>query len=160
MNLLSRAVVLALLTVLAGPISASAAPAWTWPVEPPYAVARSFDKPEQNWLPGHRGVDLTAREQAPVFAAGSGQIMFAGDVGGKPVVSVQHPDGLRTTYEPVTATVSAGDQVEAGQAIGVLVAGHPGCESAACLHWGLRRGDDYLDPLRLLAPRKVRLKPL
>ena len=31
-----------------------------------------------------------------------------------------------------------------------LLAGHPDCPVAACLHWGLRRGQTYLDPLSLL----------
>ena len=43
--------------------------------------------------------------------------------------------------------------------IGTLVPGHAGCPADACLHWGLRRGDTYLDPLRLLVVR-VRLLPL
>jgi hypothetical protein len=38
-------------------------------------------------------------------------------------------------------------------------AGHPGCPAAACLHWGLRRGEVYLDPMLLLGFR-VRLLPL
>jgi hypothetical protein len=50
--------------------------------------------------------------------------------------------------------------VAAGDPIGVLLTGHAECEVAACLHWGLRRDDDYLDPLMLVAPRKLRLKPL
>jgi hypothetical protein len=35
-----------------------------------------------------------------------------------------------------------------------------GCPVAACLHWGLRRGEVYLDPLSLLAPPEVRLLPM
>ena len=40
----------------------------------------------------------------------------------------------------------AGQQVRAGDPVAVLVAGHEGCPVAACLHWGLRRGEQYLDP--------------
>jgi murein DD-endopeptidase MepM/ murein hydrolase activator NlpD len=76
------------------------------------------------------------------------------------VVSVDHPGGLRTTYEPVTASVHAGDPVALGSPLGVLEPGHPVCALAACLHWGLRRGAVYLDPLLLLKPLRVRLKPL
>jgi murein DD-endopeptidase MepM/ murein hydrolase activator NlpD len=71
-----------------------------------------------------------------------------------------HPGGLRTTYEPVIATVHTGDAVTAGQSLGALEAGHPGCPVAACLHWGLRRGEQYLDPLALLGLGRVRLLPL
>ncbi|GFJ89047.1 hypothetical protein Prum_026890 [Phytohabitans rumicis] len=112
------------------------------------------------WLPGHRGVDLAAPAGAPVRAAGTGVVHFAGTVAGRGVVSVAHPNGLRTTYEPVEPTVRTGDRVAVGDQIGLLTAGHPGCPEAACLHWGLRRGDAYLDPLALLGLGRVRLLPL
>jgi murein DD-endopeptidase MepM/ murein hydrolase activator NlpD len=78
------------------------------------------------------------------------------------VVSVAHAGGLRTTYEPidVEATLRAGHPVTAGETLGVLAAGHPGCAADACLHWGLRSGDVYLDPLALLGLGRVRLLPL
>ena len=41
-------------------------------------VVRGFDPPEQRWLPGHRGVDLTATPGAAVRAAGDGRVRFAG----------------------------------------------------------------------------------
>jgi murein DD-endopeptidase MepM/ murein hydrolase activator NlpD len=76
------------------------------------------------------------------------------------VVSVDHADGLRTTYEPVTPAVVAGQAVRAGEVIGTLDAGHPGCPLTACLHWGLRRGEVYLDPLALVGRARVRLLPM
>jgi murein DD-endopeptidase MepM/ murein hydrolase activator NlpD len=81
-------------------------------------------------------------------------------VGGRPVVSLDHTGGLRTTYEPVDRSVAAGQQVARGSPIGTLGAGHAGCPREACLHWGLRRGETYLDPMRLLRPVRVRLLPL
>ena len=89
----------------------------------------------------------TAGSCSPARSAGAG------------VVSVTHTGGLRTTYEPVTPAVAAGDLVSAGDILGTLDAGHGGCP-AACLHWGLRRGDVYLDPLLLLGLGRMRLKPL
>jgi murein DD-endopeptidase MepM/ murein hydrolase activator NlpD len=50
--------------------------------------------------------------------------------------------------------------VRRGDLLGMLSAGHAGCAAAACLHWGLRRGETYLDPLSLLRPPRVRLLPL
>lgn len=88
-------------------------------------------------------------------------MVFAGPVAGHGVVSVQHDDGLRTTYEPITPVVTAGAMVQAGTVIGLLQAGHPGCPADACLHWGVRRERlDYLDPLVLLRPPHVRLLPV
>jgi len=95
---------------------------------------------------------------APGAAAGT--VVFVGVVAGRGVVSVAHPGGLRTTYEPVNATVVVGAQVARGDPIGRLQPGHPGCPVAACLHWGLRRDDVYLDPLALLGLGRVRLLPL
>ena len=131
-----------------------------WPVQDA-RVLRRFDPPPQPWLSGHRGVDLSGSPGVVVRAAGAGTIVFTGEVAGRAVVSVSHPGGLRTTYEPVVGRgLSVGDSVAAGQEIGTLTEGHPGCPGAACLHWGLRRGGDYLDPLVLLGLGRVRLLPL
>jgi murein DD-endopeptidase MepM/ murein hydrolase activator NlpD len=87
-------------------------------------------------------------------------VVYAGTLAGRGVVSVMHAGGLRSTYEPVTPSVAIGDAVTAGQPLGTLVAGHPGCPAAACLHWGVRSGRDYLDPLTLLGLGRVRLLPM
>lgn len=144
----------------AGSRSPGTVPAFQWPLpgEPP--VVRRFDPPPQPWLPGHRGVDLAAAVGKPVLAAGDGVVTFAGAVAGRPVLTVTHAAGLRTTYEPVHSDVEVGTPVLTGMPIGRLWAGHPGCAAAACLHWGLRRGDTYLDPLALLGRGPVRLLPL
>lgn len=131
---------------------------YRWPVPGPPHPGRLFDPPSTTYGRGHRGVDLVAPAGGPVLAAGDGTVVFAGSLAGRGVVSIQHPDGLRTTYEPVTATVTVGVGVRAGQQIGILEAGHPGCSASACLHWGVRRGADiYLDPLRLIGRWEVRL---
>ena len=64
-------------------------------------VIRAFDKPEENWLPGHRGVDLALSVGSDVLAAGDGTVAFAGPVAGTPTISIDHSDGVRTTYQPV-----------------------------------------------------------
>ena len=156
----------ALLVLLGGVPAASAAPVpvpvagpWGWPVTGAPVVTRSFAPPPSPYAAGHRGVDLAAEPGRPVVAAGAGVVAFAGTVAGRPVVSVDHPGGLRTTYEPVTPSVAAGQAVALGTPLGELAAGHAGCPVEACLHWGLRRGETYLDPLALLRPPRVRLLP-
>jgi murein DD-endopeptidase MepM/ murein hydrolase activator NlpD len=140
-----------------GPLAPAGSYSWPLPGFP--TVVRDFDPPPHPFGRGHRGVDLAGAAGGPVLAAGAGTVVFAGPLAGRGVVSIDHPGGLRTTYEPVLASVAAGELVERGQQIGTLEAGHPGCASAACLHWGLRRGADYLDPLQLLAPGPLRLMP-
>jgi hypothetical protein len=122
-------------------------------------VVRGFDPPDTPYGSGHRGVDLAAPAGTAVLAAGPGVVVYADLLAGRGVVSIQHAGGLRTTYEPVAPTVAAGEPVEAGAVIGHLVAGHPGCARSACLHWGLRRGESYLDPLLLINRGPVRLLP-
>ena len=136
-----------------------------WPLRPGFpVVCRPFDAPAPDWQPGHRGVDLIGAPGQPVYAAGAGTVVFAGLLAGRPVVSIAHPGGLRTTYEPVEAVVRAGQVVGSSSALGRLAVGHLGCPATACLHWGAMWGPaaraDYVDPLGLLITTPVRLKPL
>jgi murein DD-endopeptidase MepM/ murein hydrolase activator NlpD len=140
--------------------ASDAAVPYRWPLDGEAEVVRSFEPPVRRWHPGHRGVDLAARPEVVVRAAGPGVVRFAGPVVDRTVVSIDHPDGLRTTYEPLTPMVAAGDRVAAGDPIGVVVPGHGGCPREACLHWGVRHDHHYLDPLALLGLGRVRLLPV
>jgi murein DD-endopeptidase MepM/ murein hydrolase activator NlpD len=132
---------------------------YAWPLSPPPIVASPFRAPEHAYGPGHRGADLLGSVGQAVLAARAGVVVFAGAVGGRGVVSVDHDDGLRTTYEPLQPMVRAGTAVAAGAVLGVLLPGHRTC-TPACLHWGVRRNRlEYLDPLVLLRPTRVRLLP-
>ncbi|MFY9263451.1 MAG: M23 family metallopeptidase [Actinomycetaceae bacterium] len=119
-------------------------------------VIREYSAGEQNWLPGHRGVDVELAVGSPVYAAGSGTVIYAGMLNDRSLVSIEHANGLRTTYEPVTALVTVGEHVVGGQLIGTLDAGH--CVFNECLHWGAKYGsEDYINPLALLQG-PIRLK--
>jgi murein DD-endopeptidase MepM/ murein hydrolase activator NlpD len=128
---------------------------WVRPV--PGEVARPFDPPAQDWSAGHRGVDLAAGADAAVRSPTNGTLTFAGAVAGKPVVVVAHPGGLRSTFEPAVAALPRGSLVTAGQVVARTASagasesaatGH--CTPGVCLHWGVLRGQTYLDPLLLL----------
>jgi len=157
------ALMMLLAVVCAAPVKADNG-RLTWPLQPRPAVLREFDAPSPNWQRGHRGVDLAGVPGQPVFAARQGTVVFAGELAGRPVVSVAHPGGLRTSYEPVIAAVRPGRLVATGSPLGELAAGHAGCPAPACLHWGAMWGPaanaDYVDPLGLLATTPIRLKPL
>lgn len=135
-----------------------------WPLRPPPAVTRGFDAPAPDWQRGHRGVDLAGVPGQQVYAAGPGTVVFAGDLAGRPVVSLAHDGGLRTSYEPVEVLVRPGQRVDAGSVLGRLLPGHGGCPVAACLHWGAMWGPavraDYVDPVGLVATTPIRLKPV
>ncbi len=133
---------------------------YQWPTGAPATVVEAFDPPAVVWGRGHRGVDLAAAEGAQIRSAAAGTVVFAGMVAGRPVVSVDHGDGIRTTYEPVEPNVSAGEAVGAGQVIGTLLPGHRS-DGVCALHWGARTGPKtYINPLRLLQPAVIRLKPV
>ncbi|MFB8762685.1 M23 family metallopeptidase [Nocardiopsis alba] len=142
-------------TALAAPVDETGR---RWPLAEPVSVLRGFDPPEQRWLPGHLGVDLAAEPGREVYAAAPGRVHFAGPVAGVGVVSVAHGD-VRTTYLPVDASVSRGDPV-GPDPIGTLSEEPFHCRDRPCLHWGLLRGDTYLDPLSLLGRGEIRLLPL
>ncbi len=133
---------------------------WAWPLAGQPPVVHPFDPPASRWSAGHRGVDLSASVGDAVVAAAAGTVTFAGTIAGRGVVVVGTGAGLRTTLEPIESQVAVGDVVVRGQQIGT-VGGQPGhCAPATCLHWGVLRGDTYLDPLALLGLRHVMLLPL
>ena len=123
-------------------------------------VVAYFDDPSVPWGAGHRGVDIAGAAGVAVLAAGEGVVAFVGVVVDRPVVSIDHPDGNRTTYEPVVGVVEVGDAVGRGEVIGRLSAEASHCAPAVCLHWGAKIGDDYLDPLSLLSDPVIRLYPV
>ncbi|MEO5781064.1 MULTISPECIES: M23 family metallopeptidase [Arthrobacter] len=126
-------------------ISHAAAP-WRWPLVPRPALIRAFDPPARPWLSGHRGVDLgTGVDPAAVLAPAAGTISFVGTVVDRPVITVDHGNGYRSSFEPVESTLLAGMTVGAGEVLGRSLPGH--CGALACIHWGVRRGEDYVNPL-------------
>lgn len=136
--------------------------AWVPPLAPP-RVVREFAPPSQRWLAGHRGVDLSTQVGAPVASPVVGVVIFAGTLAGRGVVSIEARSSsgalYRSSVEPVRALVHKGQRVQPGERIGVTDASAH-CP-AACLHWGVRRDGEYVDPLALLrGPRRVRLLPV
>ncbi|WP_435879429.1 murein hydrolase activator EnvC family protein [Streptomyces tirandamycinicus] len=150
----------AVLLVLVCPVAARAA---VWPVGPPRpSVVRGWAPPPSPYGRGHRGVDLAAPPGTEVRAAAPGRVSFAGPVAGRGVLSIELTGTgglpLRTTYEPVRPLVRPGALVSEGQVVAVVAEGSSHCPPG-CLHWGLRRGDEYLDPLSLLPASALRRGP-
>lgn len=141
------------------PHTGARAPRYVAPLAGELDLLRGFDPPAVRWGAGHRGVDLGAPVGQPVRSPGPGIVSFAGDVAGRGVVTVVHPDGLRSSLEPVDPTVDPGDHVEAGDPIGALSAVPGHCAPSSCLHWGVRDGDTYVSPLRLLRAGPTVLLP-
>ncbi|HEX6485641.1 MAG TPA: M23 family metallopeptidase, partial [Nocardioidaceae bacterium] len=156
--------VLAVLTCVVRPADAAGVPVdpvpvGVWPLQPTPRVVRAFDPPDSAWGAGHRGVDLAGRIGQRVRTALAGTVAFAARIAGRGVVVVDH-GATRTTYEPVGATVRVGDVLARGQPIGTLELARSHCFPQACLHWGWKRGETYLDPLLLVGRDRVVLLPL
>jgi murein DD-endopeptidase MepM/ murein hydrolase activator NlpD len=135
---------------------------YDWPVDGP--VIRPFEPPESPYGAGHRGIDIAAPAGTVVRAAADGVVAFAGSVAGGRYVSIDHPDGVRTTYSWFSAiSVRAGDPVRRGDPVGASGLGHPGVDPAH-LHFGARYAGTYLDPMLLLARGSlvglIRLAPI
>lgn len=140
---------------VAGPVSSSstralvaaqatgAAP-WAWPTGT-RVVARPWEAPADDYAAGHRGIDVPAALGAGAAAVDDGTVAFAGSVGGRQVVTVDHGDGLVSTLDSVTPSVAAGDVVAQGDVVGSVSVGH--CPaSEPCLHLGARVDGRYVDP--------------
>jgi murein DD-endopeptidase MepM/ murein hydrolase activator NlpD len=157
-----KLILLCALLVFALPGQARAAGDWTWPVTGP--VVRGFDPPDSPYGSGHRGIDIAAPVGTSVRAAAGGVVTFAGPVGGRLFVTLDHGAGLESTYSFLDAlAVRRGDVVSQGQPIGRSGTGHAG-DVVPNLHFGVRLADVYVDPLDYLGPvevwRFIRLAPL
>ena len=135
-------------------------------------VIHPFEKPAQRWSAGHRGVDLAVPEHdRRVYAPAPGKVVFSGTVVNRKVLVIAHPDGRRSTFEPMDEALPVGTTVAAGEVIGT-VAGAAGGNSerpyrrcsTPCLYWGVRqggaRGDgsgktaEYINPMSLLGSKE------
>lgn len=135
---------------------------YAWPVVGP--VIRGFEEPDGPYGRGHRGIDIAVPFGTPLKASGDGVVAFAGWINGSQYISIDHPDGVRTTYSFLSAIlVKKGDAVSRGQVIGATGHGHPYIPTPH-LHFGARVGSVYIDPMLLLEGRGVvglvRLAPL
>ena len=111
--------------------------------------------------PATGGSTSSAPPGSPVLAAGDGVVAFAGMVAGRPVVSIDHANGLRTTYEPVDPSVGAGQAVARGSPIGTLTAGHAGLPGRGLpALGGAPRARPTWTRSPLLRPPRIRLLPM
>jgi murein DD-endopeptidase MepM/ murein hydrolase activator NlpD len=126
---------------------------YAWPVQGP--VIRPFEPPPGPYGAGHRGIDIAAPFGTHLRAAQEGVVAFAGWVAGDLFISIDHPDGVRTTYSWLSEIlVRRGQRVARGDPIGRTGHGHPDV-SQPHLHFGARIGDTYIDPMILLGAGSV-----
>lgn len=142
----------------AGPGTETGSGAWAPPVAgaTPTSVLREFSAPSTPWAAGHRGIDLESSSE--VLAPEAGTVRFVGTVVDRPVLTIEHPNGMLSSFEPVSTELAVGDFVQRGQVVGQL-SGEQHCV-VSCVHWGVRIPDGwtigstvrdrYIDPGLLL----------
>lgn len=105
----------------------------------------------------HRGIDINAMSDSKVYAVASGNITWSGRLpNGISCVSIEHENGMRTTYLPVKLDASlecwrkTTVPIACGQEFGILETGDSSCKTDH-LHLGLKSGhgdnETYHDPL-------------
>ena len=136
-------------------VGVPAAGAWTWPVQGPVVQGFSFDPAHPYAGGAHRGVDVGADAGVPVLAPAGGAVSYAGTLPTSGVsVTIETGDGFAVTLTHLgTRTVSKGDTVAEGDAIGTVgPSGTPEVDGTY-VHLGIRLASDpngYLDPISLL----------
>ncbi len=129
--------------------------------EPPPLTGRGFLWPVNGKVIGdfgrtkrgqwRDGIDIAARQGAPVLAAETGIVAYAGDGihGYGRLILLRHAEGYITTYAHNAALlVEAGELVERGQVIARV--GSTGDAARSLLHFELRKGRKPIDPETVL----------
>jgi len=135
----------------AAPSKAPAASGWRWPLIGP--ITQYFGQALTKYG-YHYGIDIDGRTGDPVRAARTGTVVVAGhyDQCGGLEVHIDHGDGLVSWYRHLSRIdVRVGSKVSAGTVIGLV--GETGCALGSHLHFAIRRGTTFVDPLRYLPPR-------
>lgn len=102
------------------------------------AVVEDFRAPTCRYCAGQRGIEYAMTAGDPVRAAASGEVSFAGVVGGVRYVVVRTSGGALVTHGELSSVeVQAGDVVAVGEKIG---------RGGSRLYIGVRVGGRYVDP--------------
>jgi murein DD-endopeptidase MepM/ murein hydrolase activator NlpD len=103
----------------------------------------------------HSGIDIRAKDGAPVFSFDDGIVAGVGSdsVSGN-FITINHKEGFRSSYSHLSQQdVKPGDKVVAGQRIGL--AGSTGRSTAAHLHFALKQHGTTIDPTPYLSDRRL-----
>lgn len=141
----------------ASPSSAEAVPVWRWPSDGHRVIVTPYRAPAHDYGAGHRGLDLATAPGAVIRAPADGTVAFRGTVVDRPLITIEHPGGYVSTFEPLSSELAPGDALSSGDEIGTLATG--GHAAPGTLHLGVRLDGAYINPMLLFGtvPRAVLL---
>lgn len=117
--------------------------------------------PVLQYVAAHQGVDYAAVVGTPVWAVADGVVTVAGDTGaGGNTLCLRHHNGLETCYlhlSSFAAGVHMGVRVSQKQVIGL--SGNTGRTTGPHLHYALKRGGVFVNPLNQKFPRAEPVPP-
>ena len=123
-------------------------PVFRPPVDGP--VTDPFRPPGGPFASGNRGVEYATGPGDAVRAAAAGTVVFSGAVAGSLYVTVDHGEGLNSTYSYLLRiVVRVGARVAQGQVIAV---------AGERLHFGVRMDNSYVDPAGLIGVPRIRVR--
>jgi murein DD-endopeptidase MepM/ murein hydrolase activator NlpD len=132
--------------------SPPAAIGWQWPLLGPITQGFGESLTKYGY---HQGIDIDGDTGDPVRAARDGTVVVASagwDECGGLQIHLDHGDGIESWYRHLSRIdVAVGARVAAGTIIGAV--GDTGCSLGSHLHFGIRDGKEFVDPLRYLPPR-------
>lgn len=95
----------------------------------------------------HTGIDISGSKGTPVYATGNGIVVQKGYCSGYGnFIEIQHTGGFRSFYAHLNRTlVNVGDPVGMGKHIAYV--GNTGLSTGYHLHYEIRKGNYFLNPL-------------
>ena len=144
-----------------------------WPIPDSTTITSNYGKrisPTAGASSFHKGIDIAAPENTPLYAICDGTITFANFLGGGGYTVTLSHDNMKITYCHVSPTflVSVGDEVLKGELIAKVgpknvydVPNNPykdkngnptnGATTGCHLHIGIRVDGKYINPLEILS---------
>lgn len=123
---------------------------WDYPLEEEPEIINHYEAPITNYARGHRGADFQISPDSAILAPESGTVIFSRVLGDRSLISIQHPGGYKTEFEPVCSNFKQGDSVTRGEIIGTFCEPSENyrwhCEQPPCLHFSIRSSGGYLNP--------------
>lgn len=126
-----------------------------WPCPSSSRITSEFggrSSPTEGASTNHKGVDIGAASGSDILAAASGTVTISTySVSAGNYIMIDHGGGVSTVYMHCSSRlVSVGDEVEQGQVIAKV--GSTGYSTGPHLHFGIRSGGDYVNPLQHVSP--------